>query len=120
MKEPQIKKIVTETGAKKVAIKTSGKEKEGITIAPLISWSGKMLKSLMIWPSNSKKEFQINIPSNIFMAFRPEGSWIDSKVIEEYTRQVIRTYFRDQMLKNLRGILVLDNHDSHKVMVLML
>ena len=115
VKDPVIKRIVTDKGAKKVPIKTSGKEKQGYTIAPLVSLSGKLLTTLMVWPSKGKKAFQINTPSNLFIVFREEGSWIDSKVIEEYTRQVIRPYFRDQMPKDLRGLLLIDNHECHKV-----
>ena len=115
MKDPEIKRIVTNTGEKKVPLKTSGKEKKGYTIAPLVSFSGKLLTTLLVWPSKGVKSFKINSPSNLFIAYRPDGSWIDSKVIEEYTRQVIRPYFRDVKPKDKKGLLLLDNHQCHKL-----
>ena len=115
MRDPPVKKIVANQGEKKIPLKTSGKEKNGYTIAPLVTLSGKLLTTLVVWPSKGIKKFKINIPTSLFLSYREEGSWIDSKVIEEYTRQVIRPYFRFMKPKNLRGLLILDNHVTHKV-----
>ena len=89
MKDPEIKRIVASKGEKKILIQTSSKEKKCYTIGPLITLSGKLLTTLLVWPSKSVKAFKITTPLNLFMSYRDEGSWIYNKVIEEYTRQII-------------------------------
>ena len=93
MRDSEIKKIVANQGEKKIPIKTSGKEKKGYTIAPLVTLSGKLLTTLLVWPFKGVKDFKINTPSNLFISYRQEESWVDSKVIEEYTRKIIRPIF---------------------------
>ena len=47
MKDPEIKRIVALKVEKKILIQTSGKEKKGYTIVPLITLSGKLLITLL-------------------------------------------------------------------------
>ena len=70
MKDPEIKRIVALKGEKKITVQTSSKEKKGYTIGPLITLSGKVLKTFLVWPSKSLKAFKINTPLNLFMSYR--------------------------------------------------
>ena len=73
MRDPPVKKIVANQGEKKIPLKTSGKEKNGYTIAPLVTLSGKLLTTLVVWPSKGIKKFKINIPTSLFVSYREEG-----------------------------------------------
>jgi len=115
MRDPPIKKTINNIGDKRVAIKTAGKEKLGYTLGPAITMSGNQLRTLLVWPSKGVKKFKINIPLNLYICYREAGSWVDAKVVEEYTRQIIKPYFRT-MPKNLKGLILVDNHSSHVVM----
>ena len=61
MKKPNIKKVIANSVEKKVAIKSSTKEKLGYTITPLITLSGKLLITLLVWPFKRMKSFKINL-----------------------------------------------------------
>ena len=73
IKEPSIKKVIANVDKKKVSIKSSGKDKLGYTIAPLITLSGKLLTTLFVWPSKRIKSFKINVPLNIYCCYREAG-----------------------------------------------
>ena len=115
MRDPPVKRTIKNIGDKRVAIKTAGKDKLGYTIGPLITLSGNLLRTLLVWPTKGVKGFKINIPLNLYICYREAGSWVDTKVIEEYTRQIIEPHFRT-MPKHLKGLILVDNHVSHKVM----
>ena len=50
-------KVIDLTGTKHVKVKTSGKSKEGYTLGVTVSMSGKLLNTLVIWPTKGKKAF---------------------------------------------------------------
>jgi hypothetical protein len=105
-------KVIDTIGTKHVKIKTSGKEKLGYTLGISVSMSGKMLQTLVIWPTKGKKKFKTLIPSNLYVEYREEGSWMDKKVLKNYARGVWRPFFRS-MPSGLKGLILLDNHESH-------
>ena len=74
MKDPEKNEQLLK-GEKKIPIQTSGKEKEGYTIGvigPLITLSGKLHTTLLVWSSKGVKAFKINTPLNLFMSYREE------------------------------------------------
>ena len=107
-------KVISSKGEKNVKVKNSGKDKLGYTIGVTCTLSRKLLNSLLIWPTTGKKKFNVLTPSNIWIEYRKEGSWIDTNVFYQYLRNVVKPYFRDKKPANKKGILFLDGHDSHK------
>ena len=79
-------KNVVPQGEKNVKVKTSGKEKLGYTVGMTCMLSGKLLKSLLIWPSKGKKQFKTFTPSNISIEYRAAGY---SNIFYQYVRTII-------------------------------
>jgi hypothetical protein len=105
-------KIIEEQGTVNVRVKSSGKEKLGYTVGVSVTMGGKMLSSLIVWPSKGVKKFKINTPDNLFIEYREAGSWIDKNILKKYVRGVYRPFFRSKP-PDIRGLIIMDNHESH-------
>ena len=69
MRDPPVKRTINNIGDKRVAIKTAGKDKLGYTIGQLITLSGNLLRTLLVWPTKGVKGFKINIPLNLYICY---------------------------------------------------
>ena len=86
------KKTINQKGEQHVTLKSTGSSKEGITVALAVSMTGAKLDAFVIWPNAGKIKLKCLYPANLYIHYRPEGSWMDSKVMEIWIRHCLRPY----------------------------
>ena len=57
-------------GVKQVKIRTTGSEKTSYTVALAVSYTGRKLRAMLIWPSQGKKTTHGPLPDNIYLEHR--------------------------------------------------
>ena len=74
--------------------------------------TGAKLDALVIWPNAGKVRLKMLTPENLHIHYRPEGSWMDLKVMEVWVRHCLRPYSK-KLTTGQRGLLILDNFEGH-------
>ena len=106
------KKTINMKGEGHVVVKSTGSSKEGITVALSVSMSGTKLDAFVIWPNAGKRQLKILYPNNLYIHYRPDGSWMDCKAMEIWVRHCLHP-FALKLPKEKRGLLIIDNFEGH-------
>ena len=106
------KKTINTKGEGHVVVKSTGSSKEGITVALSVSMSGVKLDALVIWPNAGKIQLKILYPNNLYIHYRPDGSWMDCMAMEIWVRHCLRQ-FALKLPKEKRGLLIIYNFEGH-------
>ena len=102
---------IEKKGAKTVALKGTGSEKEHYTIALTVSLTGKRFPLLLILPGKGKKKLGINIPDNVYVEYR-DKSWMDTNIMKKWITHIIKPRQR-KLQEGKRGLILLDRFRAH-------
>jgi len=97
---------------KHIKIKSTGKDKENLTVVLAGSWTGVKLRAMLVFPDKGVKKLKQDPPANLYIAHREAGSWIDREMMQKWLTYVLRPY-ASKLPAGKRGILILDNHRGH-------
>ena len=100
------------TRIKHPTIASVNKDKENTTMVLATSMKGDKLDAMIIHDTTGKRKLSINTPGNLYAVHRPEGSYMDSNLMEKWATYVLRPYSRS-LPANKRGLLILDNFKGH-------
>ncbi|KAL4467292.1 hypothetical protein ABPG72_016886 [Tetrahymena utriculariae] len=96
-----------------VVIKTNGNDKKSYTIGLTITFTGIKLNQVVVWPSKGVKKIFDQIPSNIIIFYRNEGSFFDSILFKKWIQDIVKPHSTSLPI-NKKGLIILDNFEGHK------